>query len=95
MSGQNKKRSVQLLIGPAGSGKTHACLEEIRTELKERPQGPPLLLLAPKQATFQMEHALLQDPDLHGYTRLQILSFDRLAEFILSECQTSIKSILH
>lgn len=94
MSGQNKKRSVQLLIGPAGSGKTHACLEEIRTELKERPQGSPLLLLAPKQATFQMEHALLQDPDLHGYTRLQILSFDRLAEFILSECQTSIKSIL-
>ncbi len=41
-----------------------------------------------------MEHALLQDPDLHGYTRLQILSYDRLAEFILSECQTSIKSIL-
>ncbi|MDA7610489.1 hypothetical protein N8637_00960 [Verrucomicrobia bacterium] len=94
MSGQNKKRSVQLLIGPAGSGKTHACLEEIRTELKARPQGSPLLLLAPKQATFQMEHALLQDPDLHGYTRLQILSYDRLAEFILSECQTSIKSIL-
>ena len=94
MPGENRKRTVQLLIGPAGSGKTHACLEAIRTELKNRPHGSPLLLLAPKQATFQMEHALLQDPDLHGYTRLQILSFDRLAEFVLSECQTGIQSIL-
>lgn len=41
-----------------------------------------------------MEHALLQDPDLHGYTRLQILSFDRLAEFVLTECQAGVQSIL-
>jgi ATP-dependent helicase/nuclease subunit B len=85
MSYQGNKNIVELLIGPAGSGKTYACLNAIRTELKQSPSGPPLLLLAPKQATFQMEHALLSDPDLHGYSRLQILSFDRLAEFILSE----------
>ena len=94
MQAKAPKRVVQLLIGPAGSGKTHACLEAIRTELKARPHGAPLLLLAPKQATFQMEHALLKDPDLHGYTRLQILSFDRLAEFILSECKQGNQGIL-
>src|SRR5439155_4180781 len=40
---------------------------------------------APKQATFQLERDLLSDPDLHGYTRLQILSFDRLADYVLGE----------
>ncbi|MCD6051877.1 MAG: ATP-dependent nuclease subunit [Verrucomicrobia bacterium] len=73
------------LLGPAGSGKTYRCLAEIRAELSARPEGPPLLLLAPKQATFQLERQLLADPSLAGYTRLQIVAFDRLADFILRE----------
>lgn len=76
---------TRFLLGPAGSGKTFRCLAEIRRELRAAPEGPPLLLLAPKQATFQLERQLLTDPQLPGYTRLQILSFDRLAEFILGE----------
>lgn len=76
---------VRFLLGPAGSGKTCRCLAEIREELRARPDGPPLLLLAPKQATFQLERQLLAHPDLHGYTRLQILSFNRLAENVLAE----------
>src|SRR4051812_22682848 len=80
-----EKRRVQIrfLLGPAGTGKTFRCLEEIRAELKRDPGGPPLLFLAPKQATFQIERQLLSDPELAGYTRLQILSFDRLADFLL------------
>lgn len=73
------------LLGPAGSGKTFRCLAEIRAELSARPEGPPLLLLAPKQATFQLERQLLADPALAGYTRLQIVAFDRLADFVLRE----------
>lgn len=76
---------AHFLLGPAGSGKTFHCLAEIRTELKRSPEGLPLLLLAPKQATAQLERQLLADPSLPGYTRLQILSFERLAEFILEE----------
>lgn len=76
---------VRFLLGPAGSGKTHACLSEIRRTLIEDPEGPPLVLLAPKQATFQLERQLLDDDELAGYTRLQILSFDRLARYILDE----------
>lgn len=80
--------AVRLLLGPAGSGKTHRCLAEIRDALKAEPEGAPLILLAPKQATFQLERQLLEDPPpgetpLHGYTRLQILSFDRLATFVI------------
>lgn len=76
---------TRFLLGPAGSGKSWRCLEEIRAELRRAPDGPPLLLLAPKQATFQIERQLLADGLLAGYTRLQILAFDRLASFILGE----------
>lgn len=74
---------AEFLLGPAGSGKTFRCLEQVRTALKASPAGLPLIFLAPKQATFQLERELLSDPELPGYTRLQILSFDRLAEFVL------------
>ena len=76
---------IRFLLGPAGSGKTFRCLAEIRDALRDSPEGPPLLLLAPKQATFQLERQLLAGPALSGYTRLQILSFDRLAGLILGE----------
>lgn len=82
---ENKRVRVRFLLGPAGTGKTHRCLAEIRAALKAAPTGPPLILLAPKQATFQLERQLLSDAELPGYTRLQILSFDRLANFILAE----------
>ena len=80
---------TRFLLGPAGSGKTFRCLAEIGEELKSAPEGLPLVLLAPKQATFQLERQLLAGPDLPGYTRLQILSFERLAEFVLAEYSPS------
>lgn len=76
---------VRLLFGPAGSGKTRRCLAEIRAVLSAAPEGPPLLFLAPKQATFQIERQLLADSALAGFTRLHILSLDRLAARVLRE----------
>jgi ATP-dependent helicase/nuclease subunit B len=80
-----EKKSVQahFLLGPAGSGKTFRCLAEIRAALAASPEGPPLVLLAPKQATFQLERQLLADGAPQGYTRLNIFSFERLARFVL------------
>ena len=74
---------LRFLLGPAGSGKTHRCRREILAELARAPEGPPLIWLAPKQATFQLERQLLSEPALPGYVRLFILSFERLAEFVL------------
>jgi ATP-dependent helicase/nuclease subunit B len=74
---------LRFLLGPAGSGKTYRCRQEILAELARTPEGAPLIWLAPKQATFQLERQLLSDPRLPGYVRLFILSFERLAEFLL------------
>ena len=76
---------IQFVLGPAGSGKTYRCLAEIAEALRASPQGAPLILLAPKQATFQLERQLLADPALPGFTRLQIVSFERLAYFIFKQ----------
>jgi ATP-dependent helicase/nuclease subunit B len=80
-----EKSGVQarFVLGPAGSGKTFRCLAEIRAALQADAGGLPLVLLAPKQATFQLERQLLAGDGLCGYTRLHILSFDRLARFVL------------
>ncbi|MDB6020655.1 MAG: helicase-exonuclease AddAB subunit AddB [Pedosphaera sp.] len=78
---------TRFILGPAGSGKTFRCLTEIRHALTAAPDGPPLLLLAPKQTTYQLERQLLAYPSLPGYTRLHILSFDRLAFFIFDRLQ--------
>ena len=84
MSLREKKRvQARFLLGPAGSGKTFRCLAEIRAALAASPEGPPLVLLAPKQATFQLERQLLAGGALSGYARLNIFSFERLAQFVL------------
>jgi ATP-dependent helicase/nuclease subunit B len=76
---------ARFLLGPAGSGKTFRCLAEVRAALKKNPEGSPLVFLAPKQATFQLERQLLVNGGISGYTRLQIFSFERLARFILEQ----------
>ncbi|HEX7576769.1 MAG TPA: hypothetical protein VF430_01890, partial [Verrucomicrobiae bacterium] len=65
--------------------KTVRCLTDIRAALEKKPDGLPLILLAPKQATFQLERQLLAGAKISGYTRLQILSFERLARFVLEQ----------
>ena len=70
---------LRFLLGPAGSGKTFRCLAEIREALLESPEGSPLLLLVPKQATFQVERQLLADDRLAGSLFYEIrLSWTKL-----------------
>ena len=98
---------ARFLLGPAGSGKTFRCLAEIRAALAARAARPfdgkekhagespaPLILLAPKQATFQLERQLLAGDGICGYTRLQILSFERLARFVLEKASVAPPPLL-
>ena len=93
-SRENGSVQIRFLLGAAGSGKTFRCLSQIRDALKASPEGPPLILLAPKQATFQLERQLLADDSLRGYTRLRILSFERLADFIFAQLRRPAPKML-
>ncbi|MEF3304621.1 helicase-exonuclease AddAB subunit AddB [Paenibacillus sp. GYB003] len=77
--------AVRYIIGRSGSGKTERCLDEIRTLLRQEPEGAPLVWLVPEQATFQAEHALVSTPGLGGTIRAQALSFRRLAYRVMQE----------
>ncbi|HEY5915361.1 MAG TPA: hypothetical protein VJA21_32665, partial [Verrucomicrobiae bacterium] len=76
---------VRFLVGPAGSGKTFRCLSEIRDQLAGASDGLPLVLVAPKQTTYELERQLLADALVPGYTRLHVLSFERLADFVFDQ----------
>ncbi|HSW47182.1 MAG TPA: PD-(D/E)XK nuclease family protein, partial [Phycisphaerae bacterium] len=78
--------SVRFVVGRAGSGKTWRCLEAVRAALREdAARGGRLILLVPEQASFQMERALVETPDVPGFTRCEVLSFRRLAHRIFAE----------
>lgn len=85
---------IRFLLGPAGSGKTHRCLSEAREELLRGAGGEWLIFLAPRQATFQLERQLLSTPELKACSRLRILSFERLARFVLDELDAPFPSLL-
>ena len=85
---------VTFLTGPPGSGKTFKCLEEIRAQLKASPDGLPLIFIAPKQFTYQIERQILSDYEIKGYTRLLVFSFERFADFIISNFSPSKYNIL-
>lgn len=76
--------SIRFLLGRAGSGKTHTCLDEIRSRLTADPlRGPRLVFLVPEQASLQMERAILAPPSPGAASRAEVLSFRRLAHRIL------------
>jgi len=79
--------AVQFILGRSGSGKTSYCIEAIVKALSESAQRQ-LILLVPEQATYQAERAILADSRIAGYSRLNVLSFDRL-QFLLSGKNTT------
>lgn len=79
---QYRRVRIRFLLGPAGSGKTHQCVEEARARLEASPDGAPLLFIVPKQATYQIERQILAPPGPGGFTRLRIVSFERLANLL-------------
>ncbi|MGI6347077.1 MAG: PD-(D/E)XK nuclease family protein [Limisphaerales bacterium] len=72
---------VNILTGPAGSGKTTHCVESAVDFLRSSPRGLPLIFLLPRQATFQIEQAVYSDRVI-GSRRLQVVSFERASLFL-------------
>ncbi|MDF2911240.1 MAG: addB [Sporolactobacillus laevolacticus] len=77
--------SVRFILGRPGTGKTSDCLSEIRTRLRENPDGTPLIYLVPEHMTFSMEYTLASTQGLDGMTRLNVYSMSRLALRVLQQ----------
>lgn len=74
--------AVQFVIGRAGTGKTHYCVETLVAQSKSDPLGPPLFWLMPEQATFMSEQRLMAMPGMAGSFRIRVLGFRRLCRFL-------------
>lgn len=83
--------TIRFVLGAAGAGKTHWCLDQICQALLSDPlEGEPLIFLVPEQATFQMERALLSHhPRITAAARARVMSFSRLAYSIIDEVGSS------
>ncbi|WP_422660319.1 helicase-exonuclease AddAB subunit AddB [Paenibacillus sp. EC2-1] len=77
--------SLHFVIGRSGSGKSTAICEEITRRLEEDPQGKPIILIVPEQASFQAENMLVTSGKIKGSLRAQVLSFRRLAYRVMQE----------
>lgn len=80
--------TVRFILGRSGTGKTSHCIKAIAEALLAPDDNRPLILLVPEQATYQAERAILSDRRIAGYSRLNVLSFDRL-QFLLSGKNTA------
>lgn len=77
--------SIRIITGRAGTGKSTFVHKEIVQDLIDFPLGPPIFMLVPDQMTFQTEYELTNKYGLKGIMRAQVLTFKRLAWFILQE----------
>lgn len=75
---------LELLIGGAGTGKTDTVFHEL-THLAEQESAPSLFLLVPEQFSFESEKTLLRRLGPQRASRVQVLSFTRLAQTVFRE----------
>ena len=75
--------AVRFILGRSGTGKTSLCIRSIADALASADDAAPLVLLVPEQATYQAERAILADERIAGFSRLRVLSFNRLQFHLL------------
>jgi len=68
----------RFILGRAGSGKTHYCLQKMQELILKKEEGPAVFLL-PEQATFLYERELAQMLPAQGFAGAQVTSFRRLS----------------
>lgn len=76
---------LRLLLGRAGSGKTHRILRELEKRASEEEQASRCVLLVPEQFSFETERALLRDLGIRAAFDVKVYSFTRLSEMVAKE----------
>ena len=67
------------------SGKTRLIHKEIVDDLTSNPLGPQIFILVPDQMTFSTEYELTNHYGIDGMMRAQVMTFKRLAWFVLQK----------
>ena len=86
--------TIRFILGRSGTGKTSFCVKAIAEALLAPGSEQPLIFLVPEQATYQAERAILSDRRIAGYSRLNVLSFNRL-QFMLLGKNTATPTLSH
>lgn len=78
---------LEIISGRAGSGKTSYCLDRIKDELLEQPDGRAIIMLLPEHMTYKVERELasMLAAEGRGFARCYVYGFRRFAYRILQE----------
>lgn len=76
--------SLRFIYGRAGCGKSHYCLNEIKSRIDNGVEHP-LILLVPEQFSLQAERNLASTMVAGGIIKTEVLSFRRMAYRVFNE----------
>ena len=71
-------------LGRAGTGKSYHMIKNIKQQMKENPLGDPIILIAPAKYV-SIEQSFVNDRELNGSLRTEVLHFERLSYRIFQE----------
>ncbi|MBC7765457.1 MAG: helicase-exonuclease AddAB subunit AddB [Hyphomonadaceae bacterium] len=91
---------LQFVYGRAGTGKSQKVIDEIVQAVKREDGDAPIILLVPEQFSFGAEKRMMAAMGQRGMTvtaleRVKVLSFRRLANFVLNQVGGITKSRMH
>ena len=82
---QEVAMGLRFIFGPAGSGKTNTCCNEIKDYLMQSPEHQAIFLV-PDQGTYRAESMLAAHMPAHGFTRASVSGFPGLATVYFRKC---------
>lgn len=77
--------TLHIVKGRAGSGKTKWVQTTVARELQATPVGSEIFVIVPDQMSYATEYNLTSDENVRGLVRAQVLTFKRLAWYILQQ----------
>ena len=86
--------SLQFIMGPSGSGKSHYLYQWVTLEASAHPEKK-YIVLVPEQFTMQTQKDLVMTSPNKGILNIEVLSFNRLAHRILEETGENSRMILN
>jgi len=84
---------LQLILGRSGFGKTHTIRKIIKEKLKKGQEK--ILLIVPEQYSFETEKAMLELVGEELYSKIFIMSFRKLSEYIFENLGKPCGTVLN